>query len=104
MLVTINTTERMISPMSTVPLSTHIEKTVNDALLDVCKRTHRPQSYHAERAIAEYVAREKGLDTMVREGKDAIKRGDYVEHERVVEWLDSWGTDHVFSMPEPLPR
>jgi len=45
--------------MSTVSLSARIEKSVKDDLLDVCRRTHRPQSYYVEKALAGFIAQEK---------------------------------------------
>ena len=33
-----------------------------------------------------------------------FRAGRYVTHERVAEWLRSWGTDHELPCPEPETR
>ena len=34
----------------------------------------------------------------------AIEAGQFVTHERVVEWLKSWGTPNELPCPKPEPR
>ena len=87
--------------MPTASLSARIDQTVKDDLLAVCERSNRSQSYHTERAIAEYVAREKQFDALIQQGIDEADKGLFVEHDRVMEWLDSWGADHELPMPAP---
>jgi predicted transcriptional regulator len=90
-----------VTLMPTVPLNARIDKSVKDDLLEVCKITSRSQSYHTQQALAEYVAREKDFIVRVQAGKEAIDRGEFVEHSRVMKWLDSWGADNKLPMPHP---
>jgi hypothetical protein len=38
------------------------------------------------------------------EAEAAIDAGDFVTHERVAEWLRSWGTENELPCPKPEPR
>ncbi len=89
--------------MPTAPLNARIDQSIKDDLLAVCERTQRSQSYHTEKALAEYVAREKEFRALIQEGLDAADRGECVEHDRVMEWLESWGTDDELPLPKPTP-
>jgi predicted transcriptional regulator len=46
-------------------------------------------------------AEEARLDA---EAMAAYRAGRVVPHAKVVEWLDSWGTDNVLPRPRPEPR
>lgn len=46
-------------------------------------------------------AEEARLDA---EAEAAIDGGDFVTHERVAEWLRSWGTENELPCPKPEPR
>jgi predicted transcriptional regulator len=46
-------------------------------------------------------AEEARLDA---EADAEIEAGQFVSHDRVVEWLNSWGTDNVLPCPEPEKR
>lgn len=96
--------------MPTVSLNVRIEKSVKGDLLDVCRRTHRPQSYCIEKALADFIAREKKSIRCVQEGIDAANRGEMIDDEEIDKWLSSWGTENELGHPEaigtslPLPR
>ncbi len=32
---------------------------------------------------------------------EAMKNGDYIEHDDMMKWLDSWGTDNELPCPTP---
>jgi len=80
--------------MPSVQLSTQIEKSVKDDLLEVCRRTHRSQSYYTEKALAAYLAWEKEYIRQVQEGIEAANRGEMIDDEEIDEWLSSWGTEN----------
>jgi predicted transcriptional regulator len=46
-------------------------------------------------------AEEARLDA---EADAAIEAGQFVTHDRVVEWLKSWGTPNELPCPKPEPR
>jgi len=57
----------------------------------------------AVEAIASYVETYQWqLEEIARGLAEADAGGPFVEHERVVEWLRSWGTDD--ELPPPKPR
>jgi predicted transcriptional regulator len=45
-------------------------------------------------------SREDGIAEGLRRGLAEADRGEFVEHERVLNWLDSLGTDHELPMPK----
>jgi len=90
--------------MSTAHLSTRIEKSVKDDLLEACRRTRRSQSYYTEKALAAYLAWEKEYIRQVQEGIDAANRGEMIDDEEIDEWLSSWGTENELDPPEALMK
>jgi hypothetical protein len=42
-------------------------------------------------------------DAAIEEGLRAAEEGRVVDHERVVEWVESWGTDNELPMPTSNP-
>jgi len=90
--------------MPSVQLSTRIEKSVKDDLLDACRRTHRSQSYYTEKALAAYLAWEKEYTRQVQEGIDAANRGEMIDDDdpRLDAWIESIGTENELPIPEPI--
>ncbi|MBU0501021.1 MAG: ribbon-helix-helix protein, CopG family [Gammaproteobacteria bacterium] len=57
----------------TESLTVRIERPIKQNLSDLAKLTDRSMSYHAERALAEYVRREKGrMENLSREIETGI--------------------------------
>ena len=56
-------------------------------------------------AITEFLDREEKLEIRNRETDEALKEyhstGQYVSHEKMDAWLETWGTDKEGSCPEP---
>lgn len=51
----------------------------------------RSKSWLVRNALTDYIARRQELDSLTREGVEAARRGDVVDHEEVVADLDEWG-------------
>ena len=43
---------------------------------------------------------EAGIIAKIRAGEADFAAGRFVSHERVMEWLDSWGTENELPIPE----
>jgi RHH-type rel operon transcriptional repressor/antitoxin RelB len=69
-----------------------------EALAQVTERT---QSWLAESALKNYLEDQEWQVQRIQEGIAAADRGEFVEHECVMEWVDSWGTGQEKPMPEP---
>jgi predicted transcriptional regulator len=55
-------------------------------------------------AITEFLDREEKLDIRNKEADEALieyqSTGQYVSHDKVEEWLETWGTDKESICPE----
>ena len=55
-------------------------------------------------AITEFLDREEKLDNRNKEADEALKEyqatGQYVSHENMESWLETWGTDKESTCPE----
>lgn len=67
----------------------------------LAQATERTQSWLAEAALQNYLDSEGWQVRRIQEGVAAADRGEVIENERVLEWAESWGTDHEKLMPEP---
>jgi predicted transcriptional regulator len=45
-------------------------------------------------------AQDDGIAESLRRGLAEANRGEFIEHERVLNWLDTLGTDHELPMPK----
>lgn len=65
----------------------------------LARDTRRSRSYLAGEAIAQYLEYEEWKIQAIKEGIAAADRGDLVPHEKVVAWIESWGTEHELPRP-----
>ena len=85
-----------------VTLSVRVLPEVRDQLDDLAHATGRTKSFLAAEAIAAYLANQKWQIEAIQ---SAIKKADskdakFIPHEKVVAWLNSWGTPHELDKPE----
>ncbi|MEO8725315.1 MAG: CopG family ribbon-helix-helix protein [Acidobacteriaceae bacterium] len=83
--------------MSTV-LSVRLNPEIKEKLEKIAKSTRRSKSFLAAEAIKSYVEVEAAQLVAIEEGIRQADAGEFIEHEEVMKWLDSWGTNN------PLPR
>jgi len=79
----------------TVPL----DSTVQAGLAELAEARKQPISDVAADIIAMHVDRENWERQQILQGLAELDAGQGVAHERVVEWLESWGTDHELPAP-----
>ena len=64
--------------------------------------TRRSRVELAEEALAQYLDVQRWQLEGIRAAIEEADRGEPgIPHERVAEWLDSWGSDHELPPPEP---
>ena len=81
----------MAHPATT--LSIRVPEKIRKQLEDLANATGRTKSFHAAEAIEQYLVVQdwqvKGIEQAVKKANS--KEAQFVEHEKVVEWLSSWG-------------
>jgi RHH-type transcriptional regulator, rel operon repressor / antitoxin RelB len=83
-------------------LSVRISLEVCDQLRELCKATGRTKSFLAAEAIETYLTTQAW---QVEAIKSAIKKADsknakFIEHNKVAEWLKSWGDEDEKEIPK----
>jgi predicted transcriptional regulator len=66
------------------------------------KATDRMQSWPAEAALESWLDDQEWQVQRIQDGITAADRGEVVDHERVMEWVESWGSAHEKPRPDPL--
>ena len=67
----------------------------------LARATERTQSWLAEAALNSYLENQEWQVQRIQDGIAAADRGELIEHERVMEWMETWGSDREKPMPEP---
>lgn len=83
-------------------LSVKLPKDLEDRLNNLATATHRPKSYYLRAAIEQYLEEH---EWQVKEILTAVEAADhpnarFVDHDKVAEWLDSWGTEDEMEPPK----
>lgn len=75
------------------------EETANqlDALAD---STERPRSWLLEQALEQYLERQNWQVAHIQHGLRELDAGASVDHAKVADWLQSWGTDSETEPPK----
>lgn len=84
----------------TTLISVRVPKETAEKLSTLAQATDRSKSYLAAQAIEEYLLAQEWQIKAVQEGLQDVAAGRTVSHDKVKEWLQSWGTDHEQEMPE----
>ena len=64
-----------------------------DRLEQLASATDRPRSWHIEQALSAYLDMQAWQLEHIERGIDSIRQGRVVSHERVRDWLRTWGKD-----------
>lgn len=68
-------------------------------LSTLAEATKRSKSYLGAEAIEEYLALHAWQTEAILQGIREADAGNLVPHEKVTQWIDSWGTDKEKDMP-----
>jgi predicted transcriptional regulator len=85
-----------------VTLSIRVSSDAREQLDELADATGRTKSFLAAEAIEHYLAIQswqvQGIKNAVK--KASSKDAKFIEHDKVVDWLESWGHKHEKDMPE----
>jgi predicted transcriptional regulator len=74
------------------------------SLDELADATRRSRTELAEEALEQYLEVQRWQIAGIRAAIDeADSRASGIPHDRVAEWLDSWGTDEELPPPKPKP-
>jgi RHH-type transcriptional regulator, rel operon repressor / antitoxin RelB len=77
--------------MSSATLTIRFDSAVKKRLEKLSKSTGRSRSFLAAEAIGEFVDANEWQIAGIRRAIASLDRGEGVSHERVKEWVGSWG-------------
>ncbi len=81
-------------------ISVRVPVDVAQRLTALAEATDRSKSYPAALAIEEYLSIREWQLKAVEEGIREADAGELVDHERVIEWINSLGTDNEMESPK----
>lgn len=90
-----------MNTMTTTQFSMRLPEGLKNSLKEISELSHRSQSQIATRAIAEYVEKNEWKMRAVAEAVEEADKGIFISHEKIDNWLDSWGTENELSAPTP---
>ena len=84
-------------------LGVRLDEELEQRLASLSEKTSRSKSYHAKEAIRQYLEQQERIaqrnaETLARWEKYKAT-GEVVEHDDVMEGLESWGTDNEKPCP-----
>jgi RHH-type rel operon transcriptional repressor/antitoxin RelB len=83
---------RMEEIMSSTTVSVRIDPAIKKRLEKLAKSTGRSRSFLAAEAINEYLDLNEWQVAGIAKAVASLDRGEGVPHERVKEWVSSWGS------------
>jgi predicted transcriptional regulator len=88
--------------MSKVMVSARVPEKLGEDLEALAEATRRSKAFLVTEAIEDYVKRQSWLVKKIDEAvKVADESGEYISNEKMVAWLESWGTPDELPPPEP---
>ena len=80
-------------------ITVQLDSAVQAGLAEFAEARQQPLSDVAADIIAMHVDRENWERQQILQGLAELDAGKGVDHERVVEWLESWGTENELPAP-----
>ncbi|HEX2891505.1 hypothetical protein [Vineibacter terrae] len=84
----------------TTTVTARLPKALDVELKKIGKRYRRSRSFLIAEAISDFVETEKLRQAALEEGRDAIRRGAYAEHDDVEAWARSLGSAKQRQRPD----
>jgi predicted transcriptional regulator len=81
-------------------ITVQLDSAVQARLSELAEARQQPVSEVAAEVIAMYVSADSWEHQHILKGLAELDGGEGVSHERVVEWLDSWGTENELPAPK----
>ena len=86
--------------MQTKPLTAQIPTPLADKLDRLATRLDRPRAWIVKQALTAWSDQEEERHRLTLEALADVATGNVIDHQSVLAWADSLGTDHE----QPLPR
>jgi predicted transcriptional regulator len=86
--------------MEQTSILVHLDEAVQARLSALADARKQPVSDVAADVIATYLAPDSWEHQRIRAGLAELEDGKAVSNERVMEWLDSWGTENELPAPK----
>ncbi len=83
----------------TTSVSVRMESALNDRVAAVAAALDRPKSWAIEQAVRDFVEVQEWQLAAIAEGIRDADEGRLIDHEEVVAWVRSWGSDEELPMP-----
>ena len=90
--------------MASTTFTVRVDATVKKRLERLAKSTGRSRSFIAAEAIDAYLDVNEWQVAGIKRAIISMDRGEGIPHERVKEWIASWGTDHELPIPKRSKR
>ena len=84
----------------TAPVSIRLEADLNDRIGAIANTLDRPKSWAIEQAVRDFVEVHEWQLAAIKEGVRDADEGRLVDHEAVVAWVRSWGSDEERPRPQ----
>ena len=86
--------------MAQTSILVQLDPAVQARLAALARDRQQPVSAVAAEVIAAYVDPDSWEHRHIRAGLAELEAGNGIPHERVTEWLDSWGTENELTAPK----
>jgi predicted transcriptional regulator len=83
------------------PVSLRLDDETRARLAAEAARLDRPAAQVATRAIRSWLDAQDALRRQIDAAVEEADQGVFVSSEAVGAWMDSWGSEHEASLPEP---
>jgi predicted transcriptional regulator len=93
-----------VIPMASATFTVRVDSTVKKRLEKLAKSTGRSRSFIAAEAIDAYLDVNEWQVAGIKRAIESMDRGEGVPHERVKEWITSWGTKNELPIPKRSRR
>ena len=80
-------------------MSIRLDDKTKSALAKIAQHEKRSRSFLAAEAVEQYVAFHEAQIMGIKKAIVSLDAGGGIPHEKVVAWVNSWGTDNELPMP-----
>ena len=87
--------------MASTTFTVRVDQAVKKRLEKLAKSTGRSRSYLAAEAITEYLDVNEWQVAGIKQAIVSLDRGDAIAHDRVKDWVASWGGNNERPAPKP---
>jgi len=87
--------------MASTTFTVRVDPAVKKRLEELARSTGRSRSYLAAEAIGKYLDVNEWQVAGIKQAIASLEKGDAIAHERVKDWVASWGSKSERRVPKP---